>query len=331
VKVEQFSEPVAFHGEGPVWWQGLRLVDMLAGDIVALDGDGAVAGRLHVGRVAAAFRPRRSGGFVVAVERGFALVDGDGAVEALPELWEDAGVRMNDGATDPHGRFYCGSMAYDMSAGAGAVYRLDAGGAVSVMLSSVTCSNGLAWSPDGATAYYVDSLTYRIDVFDYDESGLTARRPFVAVAADDGLPDGLTVDREGGVWVALFGGSAVRRYNADGKLDEVQGRGRRGHGCICGHAGESGKTRQATGGGTGRSGESTATRPGRKKAVASTDWRRRLCRFRFELPPASSPVCSLACSVPRAEPPMRRRTSRQPRRPAPAARRRLPRSRHVGS
>jgi sugar lactone lactonase YvrE len=108
-----------------------------------------------------------------------------------------------------------------MTAGAGALYRLDAGGTVSVVLSSVTCSNGLAWTPDGASAYYVDSLTYRIDVFDYDELGLTGRRPFVTVAADDGMPDGLTVDREGGVWVALFGGSAVRRYGADGKLDEM--------------------------------------------------------------------------------------------------------------
>ena len=89
------------------------------------------------------------------------------------------------------------------------------------MLSSVTCSNGLAWSPDGASAYYVDSMTYRIDVFDYDESGLTARRPFVDLAADDGMPDGLTVDREGGVWVAFFGGSAVRRYDARGGLAEV--------------------------------------------------------------------------------------------------------------
>ena len=221
MRAERFSDPVAFHGEGPVWWQGLRLVDMLAGDIVALGADGTVADRLHVGRVAAAFRPRRAGGFVVAVERGFALVDEGGAVEALPELWEDAGVRMNDGATDPHGRFYCGSMAYDMTAGAGALYRLDPGGAASVVLSSVTCSNGLAWSPDGASAYYVDSLTYRIDAFAYDESGLTDRRPFVAVAADDGMPDGLTVDREGGVWVALYGGSAVRRYSPVGKLDEV--------------------------------------------------------------------------------------------------------------
>jgi sugar lactone lactonase YvrE len=222
VKAEQFSEPVAFHGEGPVWWDGLRLVDMLAGDIVAVNGDGAVAGRLHAGRVAAAFRPRRAGGLVVAVERGFALVDGDGAIETLPEVWEDPGVRMNDGATDPDGRFYCGSMAYDMSAGAGALYRLDPGGAVSVVLPSVTCSNGLAWTADGASAYYIDSLTHRVDVFNYDgATGLAGRRPFVSFPAEAGLPDGLSVDREGGVWVACFGGSAVRRYGADGRLEEV--------------------------------------------------------------------------------------------------------------
>jgi len=131
-------------------------------------------------------------------------------------------VRMNDGATDPHGRFYCGSMAYDLTAGAGALYRLDPGGAVSVVLPSVTCSNGLAWSPDGATAYYIDSMTYRIDVFSYEGgAGLVARRPFVALAVDEGLPDGLAVDREGGVWVAFFGGSAVRRYAGAGRLDEV--------------------------------------------------------------------------------------------------------------
>ena len=82
--VEQFCEPLAFHAEGPVWsedWAGLRFVDMLAGDILSLDGDGAPLDRLHVGTVAGAFRPRRAGGMVVAVERGFALVDSDGDVE----------------------------------------------------------------------------------------------------------------------------------------------------------------------------------------------------------------------------------------------------------
>jgi len=220
--VERFSDAVAYHGEGPVWIGGVRFVDMLAGDIVALDGDGAVVDRLRVGTVAAAFRPRRDGGLVVAVERGFALVDARGRVETLLEIWADPGVRMNDGGTDPDGRFYCGSMAYDVTPGAGALYRLDPGGSVSVVLDAATISNGLAWTPDGRTAYYVDSPTQRIDVFDYDaEAGLINRRPFVTVAEDDGLPDGLTVDREGGVWVALFGGSAVRRYGPTGTLEEV--------------------------------------------------------------------------------------------------------------
>ena len=223
--VEHFSGPHAFHGEGPVWhapWGGLRHVDMLAGDVLRLDADGALVERIHVGAVAGALRPRRGGGMVVSVERGFALVDDDNHVETLPELWDDRNVRMNEGATDPDGRFYCGSMAYDMTPGAGSLYRLDPSGTTETVLSSVTCSNGLAWTADGATAYYTDSMTHRIDAFDYDgERGLTGRRPFAAVSEDDGLPDGLTVDRDGGVWVAFYGGSAVRRFGADGAFEEV--------------------------------------------------------------------------------------------------------------
>ena len=225
ITVEQFTEPLAFHGEGPVWspdWPGLRFVDMLAGDIVSVDTTGALLDRLHVGSVAAAFRPRRAGGLVVATERGFALVDADGAVHLLPDLWSDPRVRMNDGGCDPQGRFYCGSMAYDLSPGAGQLYCLEPTGSVHVVLSSVTISNGLAWSPDETTAYYVDSVTQRIDMFDHDPAaGLSRRRPFVEIPVEHGLPDGLAVDRDGGVWVALFGGSAVRRYGPDAVLDDV--------------------------------------------------------------------------------------------------------------
>jgi sugar lactone lactonase YvrE len=93
---------------------------------------------------------------------------------------------------------------------------------VHVVLEGVTISNGLDWSPDGSRAYYNDTATGRVDVFDYDrDSGLTGRRPFVHVPAEVGHPDGLTVDADGGVWVALFGGGAVRRYSPDGQLDEV--------------------------------------------------------------------------------------------------------------
>jgi sugar lactone lactonase YvrE len=221
MKAEQLTDPVAFHGEGPVWspsWGGLRWVDMLAGDILTLGADGAIE-RRHVGTVAAAVRPRRGGGAVIAVERGFALEDADGTLTALPPVWDDDDVRMNEGGCDPDGRFYCGSMAYDEREGAASVYRLDPDGAVRTALERVTISNGLDWSPDGALAYYNDTPTGRTDVFDYDrEHGLTNRRPFVHTG---GSPDGLTVDADGGVWVAFYDGGTVHRYAPEGTLDEV--------------------------------------------------------------------------------------------------------------
>jgi len=223
VRAEPLTGPEAHHAEGPVWsdaWGGLRWVDMLAGDVLSL-GAGGVS-RRHVGAVAAALRPRAGGGAVIAVERGFALEAPDGTLTTLPELWRDPAVRMNDGGCDPDGRFYCGSMAYDARTGAGTLYRLAPGGEVEPVLREVTISNGLDWSPDGRTAYYADTATGAVSSFDYDpEHGLTARRTFAEIASGDGAPDGLTVDAEGGVWVALYGGGAVHRYAPSGVLDAV--------------------------------------------------------------------------------------------------------------
>lgn len=224
MKAEQVTDPVAYHGEGPVWWErwgGLRWVDMLAGDVLALRADGAIT-RRHVGTVAAALRPRQQGGAVIGVERGFALEAADGTLTDLPQLWSAAGVRMNEGACDPDGRFYCGSMAYDQQPGAGALYRLDPDGAVHPVLTNVTISNGLDWSPDGSLAYYNDTATYRIALFDYQrDTGLTNRRLFVDLSAEGLRPDGLTVDAQGGLWVALSNGGQVRCYTPDGRLAEV--------------------------------------------------------------------------------------------------------------
>ena len=129
-------------------------------------------------------------------------------------------MRFNDGGCDPEGRFLCGSMAYDGRPGAGTLYRLDADGAVEVVLAEVTISNGIDWSPDGRTAYYADTATGAVSAL--------RRRPAPGgpphlrrIAAADGAPDGLTVDAEGGVWVALYGGGAVRRYTPSGELDAV--------------------------------------------------------------------------------------------------------------
>jgi sugar lactone lactonase YvrE len=224
-QVEQVTGPDADHGEGPVWhagWPGLRWVDMLAGDVLELDATTGQVRRTHVGTVAAALRPVAGGGTVVAVERGFALAGDDlGDLTELGELWTDPGVRMNEGGCDPDGRFYCGSMAYDEQTGAGTLYRLDADGQVVPVLRDVTISNGLAWSPDGATAYYVDTPTGSVDAFDYDsDTGLTGRRSVIRIPDEDGTPDGLTVDAAGRVWVALWDGHAVRCYEPDGTLVE---------------------------------------------------------------------------------------------------------------
>ncbi len=224
MRAEQITDPVAYHGEGPVWsekWGGLRWLDMLAGDILSLTADGEI-NRRHVGKIAAAIRPRRKGGAVIGVERGFALEEPDGTLTCLDELWSDDAVRMNEGGCDPDGRFYCGSMAYDQKPGAAALYRLDPDHSVEVVLKNVTVSNGLEWSPDNARAYYNDTATYQISVFDYSfEEGLNNRRVFVDLSVERKRPDGLTVDAEGGVWVALSNGGAVRRYTSAGKLDGV--------------------------------------------------------------------------------------------------------------
>jgi sugar lactone lactonase YvrE len=222
--VDQVTDPLAGHGEGPVWfsgWPGLRWVDMLVGDVLELLPASGIVRRVHVGSVAAALRPVVGGGVVLAVERGFALAEDDlSGVVPLAELWIDPTVRMNEGGCDPDGRFYCGSMGYDKRPGAGSLYRLAADGSVVPVVSGVTISNGLAWTPDGGTAYYVDTPTGRIDAFSYVDGELRDRRPVVSIPAESGAPDGLTVDADGRIWVALWGGSAVHCYSPEGFLAE---------------------------------------------------------------------------------------------------------------
>jgi sugar lactone lactonase YvrE len=221
MRAERVTDRVAFHGEGPVWsesWGGLRWVDMLAGDVLALGFDGSIE-RRHVAQVAAGLRPRRGGGAVIGIERGFALEDPDGTIRPLDEVWGDPSVRMNEGGCDPDGRFYCGSMAYDQREGAASLYRLDPDGTVHLALEGLTVSNGLDWSPDGTLAYHNDTATHTIAVYSYDrDAGLTGRR---TLAALEYRPDGLTVDGQGGVWTALSDGGAVRRYTPEGELDAV--------------------------------------------------------------------------------------------------------------
>jgi sugar lactone lactonase YvrE len=134
-------------------------------------------------------------------------------------------IRMNDANVDPDGRYFAGSMAYDTAPEAACLYRLDADRSLHTVLAGVTISNGIDWSPDGSLCYFVDSPLRRIDVFDYDRStgAIARRRIFADTSHLSGIPDGLTVDANGGVWVAFFGGARVCRFAPDGRLDLTVG------------------------------------------------------------------------------------------------------------
>jgi sugar lactone lactonase YvrE len=181
---------------------------------------------LRIGRATGAAGRRASGGLVIALDGGFALVDEDGAeprlVAPVPEPEPGSNMLLNDGKADRTGRFWAGSMSTDFREGAGSLYRLDADGSLHVVLPSVTISNGLGWSPDDRLFYYVDSPTHRIDCFDYDaETGTIDRRRTLVTIEAGGLPDGLTVDAEGCVWVAVWGTGCLHRYTSEGVLDTI--------------------------------------------------------------------------------------------------------------
>ncbi len=224
----QVTERCTEHGEGPFWdaaGDRLLLVDMLLGAVVAVavGADGGTQ-RYELGGVAAALRARRDSGYVVARERGFQRYTADFTPDG-PEItaFDDPAIRMNDGGCDPQGRFYCGTMAYVEKPGAGTIYRLDPDLTVHPVLTGVTISNGLQWSADGQHAYYNDTPTGRIDRFAFDAATGTFadRHPFVTLDGQHGMPDGLCMDDEGGVWIALWGGGAVHRYDPAGALSDV--------------------------------------------------------------------------------------------------------------
>jgi sugar lactone lactonase YvrE len=217
------------HGEGPVWDAAagvLRFVDLVAGGLMTFDPASGAVRRRTLGPVVACLRPRRAGGLVVALERDVVLLDDPdddaSAPRTLTTLPDDAGVRCNDGGCDPAGDLLLGTMAYDESPGAGTLYRVGADGAARPVVTGVTISNGFCFDPTGAFAYWTDTPTGRVERLTFAADGSVAgREPFVTVDPAAGHPDGLTVDAEGGVWVALWAGSAVHRYGPDGALDVV--------------------------------------------------------------------------------------------------------------
>jgi sugar lactone lactonase YvrE len=228
--VEPVGDVTAALGEGPYW---VPEDDCL----LWVDIEGARLHRTYFpsgetvtdspGPVSAAF-PAVGGGILIAGGAALTLLfpaerGGQWVARTIADTPAREGIRFNDAGVDPAGRVWAGSMHMTEAEPVGELYRLDAGGRLNPVVKNVTVSNGLGWSPDGSRMYYADSPLRRVDVFDYDPATgeAFARRAFADLSEDEGVPDGLTVDADGCVWVAMWGGSALRRFTPSGQPDAV--------------------------------------------------------------------------------------------------------------
>lgn len=227
MEAERVTGRVTYHGEGPLWdpaTQRLLFVDMLAAGVLTLDLAGEVSSHPVPGRAATVIRRRTAGGYAIATDHRLLGADsGLARFEELAILVTDTSVRLNEGGCDPTGGFFVGSMAYDEHDGGGALYRVGPDHSVRTVLPQVSISNGLQWSHDGKLAYYVDTPTRRVDVFDVDPAtgDWANRRPYLRVGNTTGFPDGMAIDETGGLWIALWGGGAVHHYDSDGRFVEA--------------------------------------------------------------------------------------------------------------
>jgi sugar lactone lactonase YvrE len=223
---EVTAAPQAELGERPVWDASsgcLIWVDINPGLVHRLDPGGADQVIASAGVPVGAAAPRAAGGYVLAAADGFRLIGADGgAGPVLRPVGMPPNVRFNDGACDPAGRFWAGTAATDEQAGAGSLYRLDPDGSVTEVLRGVTESNGLGWNPAATVFYYTDSGEQQSRVrafgFDLPTGTLGSEHDLIRFAPGDGTADGLVVDADGCLWIAMWGGGCVRRYSADGEL-----------------------------------------------------------------------------------------------------------------
>lgn len=222
--IEPLNETRAILGEGPVWHDG---------ELIWVDIEGR---RVHVGertfdvgeRVGCAWPCSRGHQLICGLQSGIAFLDLESG-QLQPVVDPEGSLpraRFNDGKCDPLGRFWAGTMDMEEAEPLGSLYMLDPGGQLTRQLGEITVANGLAWGPDGRSFYYIDSPTREVAAFAYDpETGsLSDRRVAIRIPEGEGFPDGMTIDAEGKLWIALWGGWGVVRYDPEsgerlGKID----------------------------------------------------------------------------------------------------------------
>jgi sugar lactone lactonase YvrE len=221
---EPLCEIVSVLGEGPRWdptYRALVWLDVPRLLMHRIDLNGTVTTVSLSAKVSAIGLCLSGRRYVAATEFGFGFMDpATGHIKHIVTVEEGARARMNDGGIDLAGRFFAGSVSANLEQANGSLYCLTPEGVAWRVFDGVRLSNGIGWSADGRIMYYVDTLRRSLDRFDYETStGVPRGRQTIALfSSDDGLPDGLCLDKEDRIWVALWGGAAVRCYAPSGEL-----------------------------------------------------------------------------------------------------------------
>lgn len=217
--VQLVLDAKAVLGEGAIWHpteNKLYWVDIEGKSLHIYDPVSGNDKTMPVGKRIGTVVPVQTGGALVALQNGIHKIDTKtGKLSFMVNPLPDTSMRFNDGKCDPAGRFWVGTLALDSRRRGASLYRVDTDGSVHTMLDSVSISNGIVWSPDKKTMYYNDTPTLTVQAFDYDHNtgSITNRRVAIRIPRGSGAPDGMTIDAEGKLWIALWGGNCVARFD----------------------------------------------------------------------------------------------------------------------
>jgi len=220
ISIETVIHHACLLGEGPVWDAKRNVIcwiDILKGEIHQFSPEHKTHKIIPVHQKIGAVLICKDGNFLAALQNGFAIINrGNGLIEMIADPEEHLpGNRLNDGKCDPAGRFWVGSMSMDEASGAGSVYVLEKDLYISKKIENVTIPNGMAWSLNHQTFYFIDTPTYEVVAYDYDKNtgSISNKRTIIKIAKEDGFPDGMTIDSEGMLWIAHWEGWQVIRWN----------------------------------------------------------------------------------------------------------------------
>lgn len=218
MKVETAGEIRSKWGEGPIWWEGaLYYVDIEGHRVIRLDPATGEERCWEVGERVGTVVPREAGGLVIAGDNGFHFLDTEsGKLSSIGDPEPDkADNRFNDGKCSPDGRFFAGTISLVKKTGDARLYRLDHDGSIHEVFGPVTNSNGIVWSEDGATVFYIDTPRKEVLAFDYADGHLSNMRSVIDTSHHEASPDGMTIDADGNLWIAFCHGACVACFSPE--------------------------------------------------------------------------------------------------------------------